>query len=308
MNTQQGRTDVYQIITNRIIEQLAQKIVPWRKPWTDAGYPQNLITKLPYRGINTWLLASLGYSQNYFLTSRQATAIGASIKKGERGHMVTFWKRQEKKQSSDEHNQQENGTRQQISVLRYYLVFNIEQCENIPETLGVSVSESGHSPIALCDEIVARMPQCPAIIHGKGEAYYNPRKDEIHLPKQESFTAAESYYCTLFHELIHSTGHQSRLNREEITDPTKFGSEKYSIEELTAEIGACYLNSAAGIIDKEFDQSVAYIKSWIEALRNDKRMIIYASGRAQKAVDFILNLPPKQNAIEVVANEELETQ
>lgn len=307
MKTQQGGTDVYQIITNRIIEQLAQKVVPWRKPWTDAGYPQNLITKLHYRGINTWLLASLGYSQNYFLTLRQAEAVGATVKKGERGHMVTFWKRQEKQHNSNA-DQQEGSRKNHPAVLRYYLVFNIEQCENIPETLEIPLSESTHSPIALCDEIVTRMPQCPAIIHGKTDACYNPGTDKIHMPKQSSFTSSESYYCTLFHELIHSTGHQSRLNRAEITDPTKFGSEKYSIEELTAEIGACYLNSAAGIIDKEFDQNVAYIKSWIEALRNDKRIIIYASARAQKAADFILNAPAKQEPSEILAEEQLEAQ
>jgi len=308
MKTQQGGTDVYQIITNRIIEQLAQKVVPWRKPWTDAGYPQNLITKLQYRGINTWLLASLGYSQNYFLTLRQAEAVGANVRKGERGHMVIFWKQQESKYNNDgDTSQQGDNLKSRPSVLRYYLVFNIEQCENIPETLEIPFSESTHSPIALCDEIVARMPQCPAIIHGKTDACYNPGTDKIHMPKQGSFTSGESYYCTLFHELIHSTGHKSRLNRAEITDPTKFGSEKYSIEELTAEIGACYLNSAVGIIDKEFDQSVAYIKSWIEALRNDKRMIIYASTRAQKAADFILNVPAKHETT-VLVGEQFETQ
>jgi len=308
MSTQHQRTDVYQIITNRIIEQLAQKIVPWRKPWTDAGYPQNLITKLPYRGINTWLLASLGYNQNYFLTLRQAEAVGATIKKGEKGHLVTFWKRQERQQASNNNDQQDDSIKKPASVLRYYIVFNIEQCENIPETLEIPTIELVHSPIALCDEIVAGMRQCPDIIHGKGMACYNPQTDKIHMPKQGSFVSSESYYCTLFHELIHSTGHQSRLNRLEITDPIKFGSEKYSIEELTAEIGACYLNSAAGIIDKEFDQSLAYIKSWIEALRNDKRMIIYASARAQKAVDFILNISAKQEGTEIVAEEQLETQ
>ncbi|HTD39503.1 MAG TPA: zincin-like metallopeptidase domain-containing protein [Mucilaginibacter sp.] len=303
MNTQAQRTDVYQIITNRIIEQLAQKVVPWRKPWTEAGHPQNLITKLPYRGINTWLLGSLGYAQNYFLTVRQATAIGATIKKGEHGHMVTFWKRQEKTQDQAQH----TSEKEYISVLRYYVVFNIDQCENIPETLHTPATEAVHTPITLCDEIVARMPQCPAIVHGKGGAWYDADKDEIHLPKQGSFTSSESYYCTLFHELIHSTGHQSRLNRKEIVEPTSFGSEKYGIEELTAEIGACYLNSVAGIIDKEFDSNVAYIKSWIEALRNDKRMIFYASGRAQKAVNFILNVPHKQEADEVLVQEGAET-
>jgi len=114
------------------------------------------------------------------------------------------------------------------------------------------------------------------------------------MPKQGSFGSSESYYCTLFHELIHSTGHPSRLNRREIAEPNKHGSIVYSIEELTAEIGACYLNSVAGIVNREFDNSVAYIRGWIDLLRNDKRVIVYASGQAQKATDYILNVQPHQ--------------
>ena len=302
MNSTKERNDVFNILTNRIIEQLAQQVVPWRKPWTDAGHPQNLITRKLYSGMNTWLLASLGYSQNVFLTLRQATAVGANIKKGEKGHIVIFWKREEKRQDKE----QVSDEKQYVSLLRYYLVFNIDQCENIPETLLTPVAEAQFSPLTVCDEIVARMPQSPKIIHGKSMACYDPRKDEVHMPKQGSFTSSESYYCTLFHELIHSTGHQSRLNRPEVSEPNKFGSVRYSIEELTAEIGACYLNSVAGIIDKEFDQSVAYIKGWIEALRNDKRLIVYASSRAQKAVDFILEIPRKQEPAEVMVEEEAE--
>jgi len=128
------------------------------------------------------------------------------------------------------------------------------------------------------------------------------------MPKQGSFASSESYYCALFHELIHSTGHQSRLNRKEIVEPNSFGSEKYSIEELTAEIGACYLNSVAGIVDTEFDNSVAYIKAWIERLRNDKRLIVYASSQAQKATDYILNVPSYPKTEDAEQELELETQ
>jgi len=90
MNTQEQHPDVYQIITNRIIDQLEHQIIPWRKPWTDGGHPQNLFTKRPYTGINTWLLGSLGYSQNYFLTWKQLKSVGASVKKGEKGAMVVY--------------------------------------------------------------------------------------------------------------------------------------------------------------------------------------------------------------------------
>ena len=134
------------------------------------------------------------------------------------------------------------------------------------------------------------MPNCPTIKYAKQKAYYDPVHDLINMPKLGSFATAESHYSTLFHELIHSTGHQSRLNRKEIVEPNDYGSEQYGIEELTAEIGACYLSSVAGIVHQEFDNSMAYIKGWIERLKNDKRMIVYASGHAQRATDYILNV------------------
>ena len=292
--------DVYQTITDRIIEQLEKQIVPWRKPWTEAGHPQNLLTKRPYTGINTWLLASLGYSQNYFLTWKQLKAVGGSVKKGENGTMVVFWKRLPKERPDDEQEKVK-------SILRYYYVFNIAQCDHLPEVFTIPYPPYTISQISACDEIIELMPNCPAIKHGKQAAFYDPLKDYINMPKQGSFATSESYYSTLFHELVHSTGHASRLNRREIVEPNKYGSEPYSIEELTAEIGACYLSSVAGIVNKEFDNSVAYIKGWIDLLRNDKRMIVYASGHAQKATDYILNVQSYGNNETVQDEQEAET-
>ncbi|MEO8886655.1 MAG: zincin-like metallopeptidase domain-containing protein [Mucilaginibacter sp.] len=303
MNAPTQTIDVYQIITNRIVEQLEQQVVPWRKPWTEAGHPQNLLTKLPYRGINTWMLASLGYAQNYFLTMKQVNAVGGSVRKGEKGHLLVFWKKLPEEQPKD--GQEEQRPK---SVLRYYYVFNIAQCDHLPEVFSIPYPVHSISQIGACEEIIERMPNCPVIKHGKNAAYYDPTKDYINMPKQGSFATSESYYCTLFHELIHCTGHQSRLNRKEIAETNKYGSEKYGIEELTAEIGACYLNSIAGIVNKEFDNSVAYIKGWIDLLNNDKRVIVYASGQAQKATDYILNIQPYQKAEESFAEQETETQ
>jgi len=280
METQQ--IDVYSIVTGNIIAKLEQGVLPWRKPWTEGGHPQNLFTKRPYTGINTWLLGSQGYAQNYFLTWNQIKMVGANVKKGERGTMVVFWKRINQNAPSDDDRPR--------SVLRYYYVFNLAQIDDLPDVIRIPDMPSPMNQISSCDEIVERMPNCPEIKHGKQQAYYDPMKDYINMPKQGSFTSSESYYCTLFHEMIHSTGHQSRLNRKEVTEPQLFGSHSYSIEELTAEIGACYLNSIAGIINKEFDNSVAYIQGWIDALKNDKRLLIYASGQAQRATDYILKV------------------
>ncbi|TWI96829.1 antirestriction protein ArdC [Mucilaginibacter frigoritolerans] len=298
MNTQNQHLDVFAIITNRIIEQLEKQVIPWRKPWIEGGHPQNLFNKRPYSGINTWLLGSLGYAQNYFLTFKQLKAVGASVKKGEKGTMVVFWKKLPPEQTSEDTEQQSAKT-----VLRYYYVFNIAQIDHLPEVVNIPYPVHPISQIGACEEIIEVMPHCPVITHGKQAAFYDPLKDRINMPKQGSFDSVASYYGTLFHELIHSTGHQSRLNRKEIVEPSKYGSEPYSIEELTAEIGACYLNSVAGIIHDEFDNSVAYIKGWIDKLRSDKRIIVYASGQAQRATDYILNV--QLNAKESI--EEAET-
>ncbi|HVW97059.1 MAG TPA: zincin-like metallopeptidase domain-containing protein [Mucilaginibacter sp.] len=291
-------TDVYTIVTNRIIERLEKGSVPWQKPWTHAGHPQNLVSKRYYTGINVWMLASLGYTQNYFLTWEQVKKYGASVKKGEKGNLVIFWKRIVSQESEGE-----NAVQKTKSLLRYYFVFNIAQCDHLPEILTIPYPAYQISLISGCEEIIERMPKCPTIKHTKHLAYYHPVKDYINMPKQSSFTSAEGYYCTLFHELIHSSGHPSRLNRKEIAEPNAFGSDPYSIEELTAEIGACYLNSVAGIINKELENSVAYINGWLKVLKDDKRLIVFASGQAQRAVDYILNVPlnkkPEEEQFEV---------
>ncbi len=133
------------------------------------------------------------------------------------------------------------------------------------------------------------MQNMPEIRHDKQKAFYVPSGDYINMPPMESFTNSESYYATLFHELVHSTGHFIRLNRREVMDLNEFGSEQYSMEELTAEIGACYLMSHTGILTSDITNTAAYIQSWLSKLRNDKRFIVYACAQAQRAVDFILN-------------------
>ncbi len=145
-------------------------------------------------------------------------------------------------------------------------------------------------PLDVCEDIVANMPQRPVIKHEVNEAYYVPLHDYINMPKPNTFNESIDYYNTLFHELIHSTGHQSRLNRKEIVEYAKFGSESYSQEELVAEIGACYLNSVAGTVtESQFSNNVAYLNGWLKKLKSDKRFIIHASAKAQLATDFILN-------------------
>jgi len=302
METKQ-KTDVYQIVTDLIIEKLESNIVPWRKPWTEAGYPANLVTKIPYRGLNVWLLASLGYTQNYFLTWKQLGKLGGTVKKGEKGHIVTFWKKVPKDKDDERVDEPETKI-----VLRYYLVYNIAQCDGLPETCAIPESPHTISKLSAGEEIIECMPNCPVIVFAKQKAYYDPQKDIINLPQLKTFKTAESYYNTLFHELVHSTGHGKRLNRKAIVENPDYGSELYSQEELVAEIGACYLNSVAGIAEIEFDNSVSYINGWLEQLRNDNRFVFYASAQAQKAVEYILDVKPYTKTESLQEDPAFETQ
>lgn len=293
--------DVYQTVTDRIISQLEQHVIPWRKPWTQAGPPQNLVTKRYYTGINSWLLASLGYAQNYFLTFNQIQELGARVKAGEKAHIAAYFKRLETIESYE----REGTMLTKRLLLRYYYVFNIAQCDGLPEILDTPLPQHSVSLINGCEEIIERMPNCPPIKHNKQAAFYDADKDCINMPKQASFSSLNAYYSTLFHELVHSTGHASRLGRIGITASTTKDSPAYCTEELIAEIGACYLSSLVGIEDGEFDNSVAYINHWLEALRNDKRLILFASGQAQKAIDFILNgwQKPQEGEMQVLETE-----
>jgi len=307
-NEQTPKQDVYTIVTNRIIEQLEKKIIPWRQPWTNAGIPRNLITKNAYRGINMWLLASAGYEKNFFLSFKQVQDLGAKVKRDEKAQMVVFWKTVPKEEAGDDVAEStEATTTKQKVVLRYYSVFNVSQCENLPEGLVPQTIERANAPIKTCENIIAQMPLCPIIQQKEMAGWYDVTTDIINMPKRKSFESSELFYSTLFHEIVHSTGHEKRLNRKELVARTVFGSPTYSLEELCAEIGACYLKSIAGIEDKDFEESIGYINGWLTQLKKDKRFIFIASGNAQKAVDYILNR--KTEEIEnAVQNESAELQ
>jgi antirestriction protein ArdC len=271
---------VYEIVTEKIIAALESGTPPWRKPWT-AGIPRNATTNRPYSGINSLLLGMTPYSDPRWLTFKQCSAKGGKVRKGEKSTLVIFWKTNTITQETD------SGelTEKTIPFLRYYLVFNVEQCEGLDlpalETRNVDV-------IAEAEAIVANMPNPPSINHdGGGKAYYRPQLDSIHLPQRNSFDSAGEYYSTLFHELTHSTGHQSRLNRQTLTEVVPFGSETYSKEELVAEFGSAFLCAHAGI-ETTLDNSAAYIKGWLKALRNDPKLAIIAASQGQKAADHII--------------------
>lgn len=287
MSETKERKDVYAIVTERIIHQLEKGVVPWQKPWRADQMPKNLVSGRPYRGINLMLLSTLGYEHNLFLSKKQITDLGASAKEKERPHMVVFWKWIE---VSDEDTQEIL----KVPFLRYYYVFNVGQCDGIPSNLIPTYPEPVVDPIPNCEKIVVNMPNPPELRHKENEAYYNPLLDYVNMPKASKFKEMTGYYAVLFHELVHSTGHSSRLGRKEVMQQVKYGSDPYSVEELTAEIGTCFLKSFAGIGNEQFENNVAYIQGWLAKLKDDKKFIVYASSCAQRAADYILNLKPEE--------------
>jgi len=276
---------VYQLITDRIIEKLEAGTIPWKMPWSSDA-PKNLISGKSYRGINVFLLGSLGYMSPYWLTFKQAQSLGGHVNKGEKSTPVVFWKSWKTLEANADGKHEEKSR----FVLRYYRVFNIEQCNLPAEEVPQEETERAFDPIPKAEQVVADMPSRPEITHQQQRACYSPILDIVNMPKPESFDAPVNYYSTLFHELAHSTGHQSRLNRDSITDPVRFGSHTYSREELIAEMGAAFLSGHCGLEDSTLDNSAAYIKGWLGRLRNDPKLVVQAAGKAQRAADYILDV------------------
>jgi antirestriction protein ArdC len=269
----------YERITERIETLLAAGVVPWHKPWkASTGLPRNLITQKPYRGINVFLLMAMGYESPNWLTFRQAIQLGGTVKKGEKSCPVVFWKQFK---IEDE----ESGEAKKIPMLRIYHVFNAAQCEGLK---AVPASEEVPLAVTSAAEIVAKMPQPPQIKNGMSHAFYQPVNDTVGMPERKRFETEDAYHATLFHELVHSTGHESRLKRQSIMEKNGFGSMPYCKEELVAELGSAFLCGHAEIVDRTIDNSAAYIEGWLDSLKDDPTLIVYAAAQAQKAADFIL--------------------
>jgi antirestriction protein ArdC len=291
-------SSAYEIVTETIIRQLESGVAPWRKPWRTET-PRNLVSKKEYRGINTFLLVSQGYGSRYWLSFRQAHALSGNVKKGERGSKVVFWKIDEYRKENTETGETEN--RKSI-LLRYYTVFNLEQCEGIksPDSRFVA------NPIESCEAILKGMPNPPRF-EQDSQACYRSSTDTVGMPARSAFNSPEEYYSTFFHELTHSTGHPSRVAREGIMGHNPFGSDQYSKEELVAEMGAAMLCGVAGIESRTLENSAAYLETWIRKLRSDSRLIVSAASQAQKAADCILAKTATEIESEVKGENEPET-
>lgn len=283
-NANATKTDVYSIVTDRVIALLEAGTIPWRKTWKGgaAGAPRNLKSGKAYRGVNVFVLAAQAYGSPYWLTFKQAKDMGGSVRKGSKGTPVVFWNWIVKEDPKDK------TKKIRIPFLRYYTVFNIEQCEGIVTPADVAPVAGPAEAIDAAEAIVRNMPNAPAIRHGGDAAYYRPSTDAVQMPARESFESAPAYYTTFFHELGHSTGHASRLSRTGVTNPTHFGSHEYSQEELVAEMTATFLSAEAGIEAETIANSAAYLASWMKVLKNDRKLLVMAAAQAQKAADMIL--------------------
>ncbi len=298
---------VYEKIQNLIIEKLDAGVVPWRKPWAckgSAGAPRNLISGKAYRGVNVWLLG--GYETPFWLTFKQAQGLGAKVKKGSKSSLCVFWSILKKSQP--------DGTEKKIFFLRYYNVFNVEQCEGIDPAkiealkakcgLTVDPTAPAFTPIESARAIIAGYIDCPTINHDGDRACYSPALDFISLPKPDSFITPENYYSTAFHEAIHSTGHATRLNRDGITLAVNFGSDRYSREELVAEFGATFLCGIAGIEQPILDGAASYIAGWRSKIKEEGgKLIIKAASEAQAAADYVLGVGREGEGEEETAEE-----
>lgn len=300
--------DIYAAITDRIIDQLSAGVIPWHKPWNIVTAKTNGIdinstnaaisysTGKPYSPLNQMLLGKPGE----YITFKQALDNGGNVRKGAKSRMVVFWKflDKEKKDSTGHVITGKNGQPviEHIPMLKYYNVFHLSDCENVaPKHSKPATPEAPAPVITGPQQIEAAEAVLTGYISRSGvtlyrdklndSAYYQPGTDTIVAPHIAQYQTASEYYSTLFHECAHSTGHPKRLNRDLFH---RFGSADYAKEELTAEITAAAILHGIGIETPDtFRNSAAYVQNWIQKLQNDKRMIVSAAGRAEKAANYI---------------------
>jgi len=290
--TNAPRGDIYARVTGRILEDLEKGVRPWLKPWA-AGNTAGRITAplrhngTPYKGMNVLLLwgeaIDKGFSSPTWMTYKQAGEIGAQVRQGERGSLVVFADRL----TRTEQNDQGEDVERQIPFMKGYTVFNVEQVDNLPAHYHAAPAPTVE-PTALIDSAEAFFAQTGARIHHGGDrAFYAATRDIIQLPAPQAFRDVQSYSATKAHELIHWTGHPARCARE---FGKRFGDSAYAREELVAELGSAFLCASLGITPEPREDHAAYLASWLQVLKADKRAIFSAAAHAQRAVDHLHGL------------------
>ncbi|KSV64872.1 hypothetical protein N185_34360 [Sinorhizobium sp. GW3] len=291
-------SDVYERITQRIVEQLEAGTRPWMQPWGACGSPVRPLRHngVAYRGINTILLwmtgAESGYSSSYWMTFRQAQELGANVRKGEKGTLVVYANAIERKEADDEGGEVER----RIPFMKGYTVFNADQIDGLPSQYDSVAREpsdgEGRQRIEAADRFFANLGA--DIRHGGNKAFYHPAGDFIQMPPFEAFVSAETQATTLGHECIHWTMKASRLDRN--LGREKWGDEGYAKEELVAELGSVFLSADLGLSIEPREDHAAYIASWLKVLKNDKRAVFQMAAHAERAVAYLHGLQPSSGA------------
>lgn len=278
------KRDLYSDVTARILQQMEAGVMPWERAWQTAGssIPMNAITERPYSGVNVllfWLSADQGYSRPRYLTFNQAKAAGGNVRKGEHGTKVYFFKQLTVADKA-------TGEDKRVPMLREYTVFNVAQCDNLPD----EIANGGHvAPLnqdqreALADRFIASTGA--DFREGTGKPCYVPSKDFISMPAFSAFRSRSAFYGDAFHELTHWTGAKHRLDRD---FSGRFGTQAYAAEELVAELGAAFLNAEFGF--DETRHNAAYLANWIQLLKGDSRAIFTAASKASKAAEYLRGL------------------
>lgn len=298
-----NKFDIYQNITDRIIEMLEKGTAPWIKPWNNPEYnfslPKNAVSNRYYSGINILLLwmamDEKGYTQSKWVTAKNANDLGGYVRKGEKSTLIALYSpiTREKLDDNGEPILDENGQPEleNFAILKKHHVFNIEQCEGLPKILFEPIQkESEEVPFRELEDIknIHQGMNLTVISKKTDKAFYRPKTDVVTMPEMKQFHSEADYYSTLLHEMTHATGHQKRLCREGITSvKSRFGNKIYAFEELVAEIGGAFLCAHIGF--DTVPQNASYIASWIDVLKSDKKAIFRATGKAREACEYMLD-------------------
>ena len=284
-----AKSDVYQEVTDKIINLMETHGANWCKPWESnglaSGLPFSVTSRAAYSGINVVLLWAAGYASSEWGTFKAWQAKGAKVKKGEKGTPIIFFKQLPVKDK-------DTDQKKLIPMIKQFYVFNAEQVEGYePEPIKTL------EPLELLENAEKFIKNTGATIHkvAGDNAYYRPSTDSITVPLPEQFKGEahsdrlHGYYGTVLHELTHWTGSKKRLDREK---GIRYGDEKYANEELIAELGAAFLCAELGISSEPREDHAHYLNSWLKALKDDKKLIVKAASQARKACEFLKELQP----------------
>lgn len=292
------RFDVHEAITDQIIQAIEAGTGPLQMPWHRSGgaiyRPTNIASGNAYRGVNVialWAAAqSRGFEQGVWGTYRQWQARGGQVRRGETSSLVVFYKTLDA--DDDHHQQQDDEQQNRRFVAKASYVFNVDQVDNVD--IDVDAPKPDVDPVVRDQSAEAFLTATQAVIREGGDrAFYRPSDDTITMPDRwrftgtETITPTEAWYATAFHELVHWSGAQKRLDRQ---FGERFGDDAYAVEEMVAEIGAAFLCGDLGITAEPRPDHAAYVDHWLRIMKGDRKAVFAAASAASKAADYLAGL------------------